>query len=293
MKPFLIQENKPLRELCTFGIGGPARFFVEVRSVDEAREALDLARMQNLPFHVLGKGSNTLFDDRGYNGVIICNKIDFFEEPFPGVFHVGGGYSFSLLGVQTARQGWAGLEFASGIPGSIGGAVFMNAGANGAEAADALESVDFLSADGSLRQYRKEELNFSYRTSAFQQLSGIITGATFALAPAPEARKRQLEIIDYRKSTQPYSDKSAGCVFRNPTGASAGALIDRAGLKGLSIGGAKVSEKHANFIVNTGGASAAQVLELVSRIRSEVQERAGVDLESEIRLVPFDPGKGL
>ena len=288
MKPLTVQENKPLREVCTFGIGGPARYFVEVHTVEQAQEALSLARELDLPFHVLGKGSNTLFHDMGINAVVILNKIDFIAEIIPGRFHVGGGYSFSLLGVQTARQGWSGLEFASGIPATIGGAVFMNAGANGSETAAALESVDFVDADSNLQTIPKADLHFAYRTSSFQRLRGIITGATFQLKKHEQARQQQLEIINYRKHTQPYSDKSAGCVFRNPENLSAGSLIDKAGLKGISIGGAKVSEKHANFIVNSGKASSMEIQELINLIRQRVKDHAGVELESEIRCIPYD-----
>lgn len=288
MKGPLVQENKRLCEVCTFGIGGPARYFFEVRTCEEAKEALAWAQEKRLPFHVLGKGSNTLFDDRGYSGVVILNKIDFFKEISPGLFHVGGGYSFSLLGAQTARKGWSGLEFASGIPASVGGAVYMNAGANGCETADTLESVDFLSADGKIETLSKAQVSFAYRTSSFQKLSGIILGATFQLSHQPQARTRQLEIVDYRKRTQPGAEKSAGCAFRNPQDASAGRLIEMAGLKGVAVGGAKISEKHANFIVNTGNATCAEILKLVAFIQEKVKESTGIELEHEIRWIPYE-----
>lgn len=287
MKPLEIQENKPLRETCTLGIGGPARYFIEIRTIEHAHEALDFARKKKLPFHVLGKGSNSLFDDRGYHGIIINNKIDFFKELEEGRFQVGAGYNFSLLGAQTARQGWAGLEFASGIPGSVGGAIFMNAGANGSETAHAVESVSFLHAAGAKQVLATKEMLFGYRSSLFHQLSGIIIDATFKLSQKPQARQKQLEIIEYRKKTQPYAEKSAGCIFRNPCGLSAGALIEKAGLKGHAIGAAKVSEKHANFIVNSGNASSAQFLALISIVQSEVKMHFGIELESEIRHIPF------
>ena len=224
-------ENKPLKEVCTLGIGGPARYYTEARTIDEMQQALQFCQEENLQFFILGKGSNCLFDDRGFNGLVICNKIDFFENTQPGIYHIGAGYSFSLLGVQTARQQWSGLEFASGIPCTVGGAVFMNAGANGTETCSALASVDYVAQDGKLRILKKEDLHFSYRTSSFQTMSGAIVGATFSLTPSGEARAKQLEIISYRTKTQPYSDKSAGCVFRNPACGAAGALIDKAGLK--------------------------------------------------------------
>lgn len=284
----ILEENKPLKALCTLGIGGPARYFAEVRTIDAMRTMFLLCKERQLPYFILGKGSNTLFDDRGFNGAVLLNKIDFFEELEPGLFHVGAGYSFSLLGAQTARKEWAGLEFASGIPGSVGGAVFMNAGANKAETCDSLVSVDYLDEKGVLHQLKKEDLAFSYRTSAFQEMAGAIVGATFALKPDPEARKRQLEIIRYRQETQPYSDKSAGCIFRNPSCGHAGALIDQSGLKGLMIGGAKVSEKHANFLINSKEATAEDILQLIALVKSQVFAKQGIELESEVRTIPFD-----
>ena len=277
-----------LSEFSTFGIGGPVRYFLEVSSIQEMEKALRFARENDLPFLILGKGSNCLFDDKGFEGLAILNKIDFCDYRASRV-SVGSGYSFSLLGVQTARKGFSGLEFASGIPATVGGAVFMNAGANGKETCDALESVLYLHANGEKREYRKEELSFAYRFSSFQKMKGAILSATFSLHSDPTARAQQLKIIDYRMRTQPYKDKSAGCVFRNPQeGVSAGALIDQCGLKGFSFGGAKVSEMHANFIVNGGSASSRDVIELIRLIQEKVKEKTGVHLEPEIRLIGKD-----
>lgn len=281
-------ENKLLSELSTFGIGGPARYFIEVRTIEEMQKTLSYCLKNKMPYLIIGKGSNCLFDDRGFNGVVILNKIDFHKRPTTDTVHVGAGYSFSLLGSQTARQGFAGLEFASGIPGTVGGAVYMNAGANGSETCNALLSVDYLSEEGEIDCLKKEQLHFAYRTSSFQNRSGIILGATFVLTPSDTARSKQLEIIDYRKKTQPYSEKSAGCIFRNPACGHAGALIDKSGLKGTCIGGAKVSELHANFIVNTGKATAKDVLQLVALIKHTVKEKTGFELESEVRCITFE-----
>jgi UDP-N-acetylmuramate dehydrogenase len=280
-------ENKDLKELCTLGIGGPARYFIEVKTIDQMHEAIHFSREQKLPFFILGKGSNCLFDDRGYQGVVIQNKIDFMKETEPGVFHVGAGYSFSLLGVQTARKGWSGLEFASGIPCTVGGAVFMNAGANGMETFQTLTSVDFISDDGIISNIKKEELIFSYRHSSFQQMKGAILGATFTLNKVEGAREKQLTIIAYRTKTQPYGSKSAGCIFRNPEGAHAGALIEKCGLKGQSVGGAQVSEMHANFLINKESAKSTDMLKLIEKIRTEVKEQTGFELESEVRYIKY------
>ncbi|MCE5317234.1 MAG: UDP-N-acetylmuramate dehydrogenase [Parachlamydia sp.] len=283
----LFQTGKLMSSLSTFGIGGPARYFAEVRSIESMRELLRLCKEATLPYLILGKGSNCLFDDRGFSGAILLNKIDFIESFSPGVFHVGAGYSFSLLGAQTARQQWAGLEFASGIPGTVGGAVFMNAGANKRETCESLVSVDFLDEEGTLHCLKREDLKFNYRTSPFQNMPGAIVGATFSLVHDPAARTKQIEIINYRKDTQPYSDKSAGCIFRNPSCGFAGAMIEQSELKGTVVGGAKVSEKHANFLVNTGRATAEDVQALIALVKRSVLAKHGVELESEVRCIPY------
>lgn len=286
--PFL--ENIPLKDHCTFGIGGPACYFLEVHSIADMQEAIKWCRINNIPFMVLGKGSNCLFDDRGFKGAILQNKIDFCEEKSPGIFHVGSGYSFALLGVQTARKGWGGLEFASGIPASVGGAVYMNAGANGGETAQCLESIDFVNEKGDLELLNRNQLIFSYRHSPFQARRGAIVGATFVLKPNPEARKKQIEIVNARTKTQPYGSMSAGCVFLNPTCCSAGAIIDKCGLKGLRVGDALVSELHANFLINENAATCQDMLALIKLVQTRVKEQMNVDLQSEVRQIPYDLG---
>lgn len=277
-----------LAEFSTFGIGGEIRYFFEVRTLEEMREGMVFAEKENLPFFVLGKGSNCLFDDRGFSGVVLLNKIDSCVWGECSVT-VGSGYSFSLLGTQTSRKGWAGLEFASGIPASVGGAIFMNAGANGKETCEALVSVDYLHADGTYRTYSKSELYFSYRKSSFQSMQGAIVSATFMFQKNEEARQKQLQIISHRQKTQPLKEKSIGCIFRNPSKeVSAGYLIDQCGLKGFVFGKAKVSDLHANFIINPEGASAADVRGLIAAIQSLVLDKTGVYLEPEIRLIPYE-----
>lgn len=280
------QSRRSLSEFSTFGIGGPIHAFVEVSTIDEMEEAFHFAHEQSIPFLILGKGSNCLFADKGFEGLAILNKIDFCSYQDLKVT-VGSGYSFSLLGVQTARKGFSGLEFASGIPATVGGAVFMNAGANGGETCNALESVLYLHENGRQEVFLKEQLSFSYRTSSFQKMKGAILSAAFSLSLSETARKNQLQIVDYRLKTQPYKDKSAGCVFRNPgQGVSAGALIDKCGLKGVAIGGAKVSEMHANFIINAGNATSQEILALIQKIQEQVFAQTGIHLETEIRILP-------
>lgn len=277
-----LQENRFLSEFSTFAIGGPIRYFLEVSTIEEMEEALSFGH----PYLIIGKGSNSLFDDQGFDGLVILNKIDSCNWQGNDV-SVGSGYNFSLLGVQTARKGFSGLEFASGIPASVGGAVFMNAGANGKETADVLKSVLYF--DGKRKELSRAELAFSYRTSPFQKMKGAILGATFSLTPEPTARATQLQIVDYRMKTQPLKDKSAGCIFRNPPGHSAGRLIEECGLKGIKIGGAKVSEIHANFIVNEAKATSKDVLTLIALVQEKVLEKTGVHLESEVRIIDAIP----
>lgn len=279
-----IESNKSLKALSTFGVGGNARYFISVETIEDMQELRRFISRESIPFWVVGKGSNSLFHDRGFDGMVILNKIHFLEFD-QGALHVGAGYSFSLLGAQMAKKGWSGLEFATGIPGTVGGAVYMNAGANGAETKDCLTEVGVVKRDGAFDV--KKGLEFSYRTSPFHKNDEIIVSARFMLEKKSCARKDQLEIIEYRMKTQPYGEKSAGCVFRNPTGASAGALIEKCGLKGKSIGDAEVSTVHGNFIINKGKASASDILELASLVKDEVKKQTGKHLEMEIRPIPY------
>ena len=242
---------------------------------------------QKVPFFILGKGSNCLFDDQGFNGLVIHNKIDFCH--FEGCrVSVGAGYSFSLLGSQTAKKGFSGLEFASGIPGSVGGAIFMNAGASGQETCQVLEEVLYLELSSGKKLISRDQLSFGHRQSSFQSMSGVILSARFHLLENQDARKNQLAYINNRMKSQPYTQKSAGCVFRNPSKEiSAGALIDQCGLKGLRCGGAEVSLVHANFIVNISNASSSDVIALIEQVRQRVYEKTKIRLEPEVRLVTF------
>lgn len=284
----LFATDRTLSEFSTFGIGGPIRYFAEVKSFDEMREGILFAKERSLPFLVLGKGSNCLFDDRGFGGVVLLNRIDFCEWGEASVY-VGSGYSFSYLGIQSARLQLSGLEFASGIPASVGGAIFMNAGANGKETCESLQSVTFINAEGSIQEYAKHELTFSYRSSLFHSLQGAIVAASFAFTPNnPLARQKQLEIVDYRIRTQPLKEKSIGCIFRNPPNQNAGYLIQESGLKGFRLGGAKVSEIHANFIVNDTGASSKEVIDLMRLVEAQVYQKTGIHLEPEVRVIPYE-----
>jgi UDP-N-acetylmuramate dehydrogenase len=278
-------KDVPLSTISTFGIGGPAQWFFQALRTEDLQEALRFVSQERCPFLIIGKGSNCLFPDEGFPGIIIQNRIDIFVERGDGVFEVGGGYPFPMLGLKTVREGWGGLEFAVGIPGSAGGAVFMNAGAHKQQTADTVAWVDYVDESGSIVRLLRDELSFAYRHSSLQTRKGAVARVGFQLKKDEEAKIRQQEMVDYRKKTQPYQDRSAGCVFRNPPGMSAGSLIEQSGLKGKRIGGAEVSPVHANFIVNREGASAEDVLKLVNYVRQVVAETKGVWLESEIRMI--------
>lgn len=280
------QSNCLLKKFSTLRIGGLARWLVEVDTIERLQEVLSYSLVEKIPYIVIGKGSNSLFDDRGFDGLVIVNKIAFCTFDQTTVF-VGAGYSFALLGVQTARRNLSGLEFAAGIPGTVGGAVYMNAGAGGAEVSQVLDEVLFITEQGEKQQLLKNEMVFDYRYSSFQEKKGAIAAATFRLASSLEARKKQLSLINYRTRTQPYGDLSCGCIFRNPAGNSAGQLIEQAGLKGMRIGGAEVSSLHANFIVNTDNAKANDVLVLAKQVQEIVRKKTGIALEMELRVIPY------
>lgn len=280
-----LSEQVPLKQYSTFGIGGPARYLVEVSSIEELQEATGFARSMALPLLVLGKGSNCLFSDEGFSGLVIINRISFIEHNGNGLFTVGAGYSFAHLGRLTAKEGWSGLEFAAGIPASVGGAVFMNAGANKQETKDTLCFVNALLPDSTVYTYSAKELSFGYRFSSFQQNQASIISCVFQLAASSLSATAMQEKITYRLKTQPYSEKSIGCIFKNPPGDSAGRLIEAAGLKGRRVGGAQVSPVHANFIVNTGNAKANDVIQLIHVVVEHVQKNCGVTLMPEVRLI--------
>ncbi|XP_057823065.2 uncharacterized protein LOC131035390 isoform X2 [Cryptomeria japonica] len=287
-----ISEGKLLSELSTWGIGGPAKYFVEVNSETHLLSAFRYCQKHNLRFFILGRGSNCLFDDRGFDGCIILNQIDFVEKIFPATYRVGSGYAFNQLGLQCSKDGLTGLEFGTGIPGTVGGAVYMNAGAGGQETADVLKSVEIIMVDGRRKTFRRSELIFSYRKSPFQHMQNFvaIVSATFELASLSSSRERQKLYLERRNKTQPIGERSAGCVFRNPTttSLSAGAVIEQAGLKGVMVGGAKVSEMHANFFINVGNSTSADMCSLINIVKEQVRQKLGVDLQEEILYVPYN-----
>ncbi len=283
--PPKIEQNVTLKDYSTFGIGGPARYLAKAGTVEQLREFYHFANAKNIPVLIIGKGSNVLFDDQGFYGFVVINRIRYFTIDHD-IVHVSAGYSFSSLGIRLAKMGYSGLEFAAGIPGSVGGAIYMNAGACGLETKDCLLSVQVMNHQG-LRWRPKEELFFAYRNSSFQENNEAIISAKFRLGKNPEVFKQQQQQIRQKIATQPYSEKSCGCIFQNPQGKSAGKIIEQCGLKGMQIGDAKVSQLHGNFIINVGESTAEDVKKLIEHIQSVVHSKMGIHLEKELRCIPY------
>lgn len=283
-----IREYVSLSPYSTFRIGGEARFFAKAYSTEHMQELFCFAKKLSIPLCVIGKGSNTLFDDRGFSGLIIINKMKqrIFKE---NSLYIESGYSFSRLGQEIIKLGYSGLEFATGIPGSVGGAVYMNAGAHGCATEDLLEEVHFLHSNGEIQKWQRKDLEFGYRYSSLQKLSGSILAASFTLLQREgDSEDLQKRNIRQRILSQPYKEKSCGCIFRNPPGFTAGRIIDMCGLKGISIGDAAVSDIHANFIINRGAAKSSDVLKLIHLIQSCALARFDCTLQPEIRYVPYE-----
>ncbi len=284
-----MHENEPMSAHCSFRIGGPARLMACPASGAEAAALLRLLREADAPVELMGKGTNLLVADEGLDAVVVrLGEAISGAELLPGDrVRAGAGISLAKLAVFAAEAGLSGLEFAHGIPGSLGGAVFMNAGAYGGEMKDVLESAEIALPDGTVREVPAEELELSYRHSALEGSGALVTAATVKLTPAePEAiRVRMRELMEKRRASQPLDMPSAGSTFKRPVGGYAAALIDQAGLKGFAIGGAQVSEKHAGFVINRGGATFDDVLRLMEHIQKTVLEKSGVRLAPEVRIL--------
>jgi len=277
----LISQNVSLKKYSTFKIGGPAKFFAEPKSIAEIRDLLMFCKKGNEKFFILGNGSNVLFSDNGYDGLVI--KIG---------KNLEAGKSLHDVIQSAANKGLGGIEKLEGIPGTVGGAIFMNAGAHGQQISDCVKSVVSVTIYGGIVTRTNEECKFSYRNSVFRMLDEIIISAEFDFTPMPKEiiSKNRKEVLTWRREKQPLKYPNAGSVFKNPTSnlpladshLSAGYLIDSCGLKGCRVGDAQVSELHANFIVNRGGATASDVKALMDKIVQEVKKKHGIVLEPEI-----------
>ena len=284
----LYREAEPLAAHCTFKIGGPADLFVLPETEDQLLASIRFCREEGVRYYLLGNGSNILFEDAGYRGAVIdLSALNDGIEQEEDLLRASAGARLSALCGEALRAGLTGLEFAYGIPGTLGGAVYMNAGAYGGEMKDVLHWVRYLTPDGRIVKADGSELDLGYRHSIFEENGGCILSAELKLKkgdPA-EIRAKMDELLARRKEKQPLDKPSAGSTFKRPAGAFAAALIDQCGLRGHRHGGAAVSDKHCGFVVNLGGATCADVLALCGEVRQIVREKTGYDLEKEIRVV--------
>ncbi len=283
-----LRLNEPLAPYTTWKIGGPADILLTPRTRAQLIDAVKLLNRHQMPWTVLGRGSNMLVTDKGIRGVVIKLGDALETVRFEGeLVYAGGAYSFIKLSVMAGKEGLTGLEFAGGIPGTVGGAVYMNAGAHGSDVSRILLRAEVLLPTGELVTLNNEDLAYAYRHSILQTKPGIVTEAVFQLryGDRKEIAATLASYKDRRLRTQPLQLACAGSVFRNPQGHFAARLIEEAGLKGLRVGGAEVSPLHANFIVNTGQATAHDVLTLIEQVKTAVNEKFGVRLVPEVLVV--------
>lgn len=287
LAPERVKFDYPLSALTHFRVGGPADAVLEITALGELQDVLGQLHRANIPWIVLGSGSNVLVQDKGVRGAVIRLGGAFLQVQREGVrVRAGGAVLMPGLAHTTAQWGLTGLECLVGIPGTVGGGVYMNAGIPEGEMKDSLREVVCVTLEGREQVWRREELNFSYRHSALHSRQAVVSSALFELKEAsPEACEETLRNYLRKRTFQPLGEPNMGSMFRNPPGRFAGQLIEEAGLKGATQGQVQVSPKHANFFLNTGGATAADTLTLMEVVRRKVQERTGVVLESEILVV--------
>lgn len=286
----VIKSQVPLASLTSFRVGGAAQWYVAPRNLEELQATIEWAKAQELGVMFLGAGSNLLVSDRGIPGLVIGTRHLRFAEfnAQTGEVRAAAGEPLPHLAWQAAKRGWQGLEWAVGIPGSVGGAVVMNAGAHKSCVADMLVNTQIISALGELQTLTPSQLGYKYRTSILQGSAHIVTEATLQLQPGADPEHvlaTTSQHLEQRRTTQPYHLPSCGSVFRNPKPYTAGWLIEQTGLKGYRIGGAQVSERHANFILNCGGAKASDIYALINYIQAQVEQRWSILLQPEVKII--------
>ena len=283
-----VYRDEPMRKHTTFRIGGPADYYLCTHSAKEIQQVVEICREEKLPYFILGNGSNLLVSDNGYRGVVIRlwkNVSDIRTEGC--LIHAKAGASLAKIAAEALDEGLTGMECAAGIPGTLGGAVVMNAGAYGGEMKDVLKEVLVMDAQGKIFRLQNEELKLGYRTSIVKEKDYIVLAAVLELKKGDktEIRKCMEELRERRTEKQPLDMPSAGSTFKRPEGYFAGKLIMDAGLRGFSVGGAQISEKHCGFVVNKGGATAQDVLDLIKEVQKRVREKFGVELETEVKFL--------
>lgn len=283
-----VKTEEPMKNHTTFRVGGPAEFFVMPRSAEEVKKVIDLCRRESFPYYIIGNGSNLLVSDQGYRGVVlqIYKEMSYIEIE-ENVVVAQAGALLSAIANKALENGLTGFEFAAGIPGTLGGACVMNAGAYGGEMKDVLEEVTVLTEEGEVLIIPKENLELGYRTSIIARKGYIVLEARIQLREGEKEAIKSLmeELKDKRVSKQPLEYPSAGSTFKRPEGYFAGKLIQDAGLKGYQVGDAQVSEKHSGFVINRGNATASDVMQLISDVKDKVKEQFGVTMEPEVKRV--------
>lgn len=283
-----VKLQEPMSKHTTFRIGGPADFYLCPHSTKEVQQTVQICKEENLPYFILGNGSNLLVSDKGYRGAIIQLWKNFSDISVKDCcITAKGGALLSKVAAEALEEGLTGMEFASGIPGTIGGAVFMNAGAYGGEMKDIIKEVKVLDDQGEIRVLSNEEMKLGYRTSIVKEKGYTVLSAVLQLKKGEVSviRETMEDLKNRRTSKQPLDMPSAGSTFKRPEGYFAGKLIMDSGLRGFSVGGAQVSEKHCGFVVNKGGATAEDVTALIREVQRRVKEKFGVELETEVRFL--------
>ena len=280
--------NEPMSRHTTFRVGGPADFFVTPKAKEEVRDVIRICKEAGMPYYIIGNGSNLLVSDAGYRGVIVQIYKEMNEVKVEGdLVKAQAGALLSGIAAKALGAELSGFEFASGIPGTIGGACVMNAGAYGGEMKDVLESVTVLTGEGKIIELGRNELELGYRTSVIAKKGYIVLGAVLKLerGDGEKIKTYMDELKEKRVTKQPLEYPSAGSTFKRPEGYFAGKLIQDSGLKGFTVGGAQVSEKHSGFVINKGNATAADVMELIRQVTAKVKEDTGVTMEPEVKQI--------
>ena len=283
-----ILTNEPMSRHTTFRIGGPADYFIMPGTAEELAQVIRLCREADMPFYIMGNGSNLLVGDKGYRGAVIqifkrMNEVRVQDD----CIYAQAGALLSKIAAEALKAGLGGFEFASGIPGTLGGALMMNAGAYGGEMKQVLKSAEVLDIEGNVFSLPVEEMELGYRTSIFSKRGYIVLGAEIVLQPGnpQEIRDKMEDLKERRVTKQPLEYGSAGSTFKRPEGYFAGKLIQEAGLRGFRVGDAQVSEKHCGFVINRGNATAAEVVRLMNEVTDRVEKNSGVRLEPEVKRI--------
>ena len=282
-----IQYNVPMSKYTSFKVGGPAECLIKIETLEELKQILEIAQNNNIKTTIIGNGSNILVKDKGIKGIVLKIEIKKFELSKENELIVGSGNKLGEIAQKLAKEEITGFEFASGIPGTIGGAIRMNAGAHGSEMKDVVKTITYINKNGKINTIENSQAEFEYRKSIFSRNDFIIIEAKmqFSKGNKEEIQAKMQEYLTYRKEKQPIEYPSAGSTFKRGKDFITAKLIDECGLKGYKIGGAQISEKHAGFIINTGNATAEDILRLIEYTKKQVYDKFGKEIEPEIEII--------